>query len=266
MPRLSLLPSAIEIEVRMGARLTEAIRAAGLPIAAPCGDDLICAKCAVRIVSGAVAAESRIETEMKQRNRVPSDYRLACALRVRSDLVVTTDYWGDAQSGGTSAAASSEASSEADSEADSEATSAVASGAPSRSGESSQGREAPLRAWLLLDHGSRLVEAHSHLAELAAELGRRSPERAVYVAHMELAEPSLAATIARCAQEGVKRLDLYPLFLAPGRHVLRDLPNQIEQAQSAYPEMQIRVLPSLGSQPDFVDWVLESLLRADELP
>ncbi len=94
MPRIQLRPSGAEIEVPGGTLLIEAIRRAGLPIASPCGDELICAKCGVRIVSGQVTREAPIERETKARNRVPAEQRLACAVRVHSDLIVAADYWG----------------------------------------------------------------------------------------------------------------------------------------------------------------------------
>ena len=92
-PTVRFLPKGVELEVRKGARLIDAVREAGLPIARACGDDLVCAKCGVRILSGRVAREAPIERRAKQRNRVPPELRLACALRVQSDLVLTAEYW-----------------------------------------------------------------------------------------------------------------------------------------------------------------------------
>jgi ferredoxin len=92
-PRLSLPQSGVAVEVAKGTRLVDAIRAAGLPIATACGDELVCAKCGVRILAGRVARESALERRAKARNRVPKDLRLACALRVQADLTVEADYW-----------------------------------------------------------------------------------------------------------------------------------------------------------------------------
>ena len=90
---LRFLPAGISREVAKGTRLIDAVREAGLPIARACGDDLVCAKCGVRILAGRVAREAPVERRAKQRNRVPDELRLACALRVRGDLTVTADYW-----------------------------------------------------------------------------------------------------------------------------------------------------------------------------
>jgi ferredoxin len=95
MPTLQLGPARRSIEVSRGTRLIDAIRAAGFPIARSCGDDLVCAKCGVRVLDGRVSRESAVERRVKRANRVPDGLRLACAIRVHGDLVVTADYWGE---------------------------------------------------------------------------------------------------------------------------------------------------------------------------
>jgi len=216
MPTVRLLPSDIAIQVSAGTRLCDAIRDAGQPIAAPCGDDLICARCAVRVLEGRVTREAPVERDAKRRNRVAPDYRLACALRVHHDLTVTADYWGAL---------------------------------------------AMSRALLLVDHGSRKPDAHAHLAALAERLRARRPELHLYVAHMELAEPSIADTLAQCARDGVRHVDVFPLFLAPGRHVAEDLPARIREAEQAHPQLRLRMLTPLGERPELADWILDALAR-----
>jgi ferredoxin len=95
MPVVRFAPRGICIDVPRGTRLIDAVRRAGLPIARACGDDLICALCGVRILSGGVGRESAVEREAKARNRIPKELRLACAIRVRRDLEVSAPYWGE---------------------------------------------------------------------------------------------------------------------------------------------------------------------------
>ncbi len=94
MPRVRFRPGDRSVDVRKGARLIEAVREAGLPIASPCGDDLVCGKCGVRILSGNVGREAPVERGAKERNRIDLELRLACAVRVHEDLEVTATYWG----------------------------------------------------------------------------------------------------------------------------------------------------------------------------
>jgi adenylate cyclase len=95
MPVVRFAPRGSHIDVPRGTRLIDAVRAAGLPIARACGDDLICALCGVRILAGEVGREAAVEREAKARNRVPTELRLACAIRVRGDLEVSAPYWGE---------------------------------------------------------------------------------------------------------------------------------------------------------------------------
>lgn len=94
MPEIQFRPSGRRIRVRRGTLLIDAVREAGLPIASPCGDDLICGKCGVRVLCGSLAREKPVERDAKKRNRIDPALRLACAVRVKDDLVVTADYWG----------------------------------------------------------------------------------------------------------------------------------------------------------------------------
>ena len=97
MVQIQFRPAGKTIDVSRGTLLFDAVRRAGMPIASPCGDDLICAKCGVWIHEGRTAREAPVETDAKRRNRVPSGQRLACAVRVRDDLVVSADYWGEGE-------------------------------------------------------------------------------------------------------------------------------------------------------------------------
>jgi ferredoxin len=97
MPTVQLLPAGRSVVVSRGARLIDVIREAGLPIASACGDDLICARCGVRILAGDAGREAETEREAKRRNRVRAELRLACAVRVRGDIALSADYWGEAQ-------------------------------------------------------------------------------------------------------------------------------------------------------------------------
>ncbi len=94
MPTLCFMPKNTTLRVPKGTRLIDAVRQAGLPIARACGDQLICASCGVEILDGSVSRESATELRTKRNNRTRAGLRLACAIRVYDDLVLTADYWG----------------------------------------------------------------------------------------------------------------------------------------------------------------------------
>ena len=95
------------------------------------------------------------------------------------------------------------------------------------------------RALLIVDHGSRRAEAHSHLEWVAREVQGRAVDLQVYIAHMELAEPSIAQAIASCVADGATELIVHPLFLVPGHHLCEQIPQLVESARQSVSTAQL---------------------------
>jgi sirohydrochlorin ferrochelatase len=112
---------------------------------------------------------------------------------------------------------------------------------------------------LLVDHGSRRSEANERLEGLADEVRRRLDGPIVVIAHLEIANPTFAEGAARCVEAGAREVTVHPFFLAPGRHVMEDLPRLIAAAEREHPEVTWRLTPALGDSPALVDLVLEIL-------
>lgn len=115
------------------------------------------------------------------------------------------------------------------------------------------------RAIVIVDHGSRLAEANAVLEHVAEAVRRRRPELQVEVAHMELAEPSLAQALERCA-ERASEVVVVPYFLGPGRHTTRDIPRLVGEARRGHPGLCVTIGEPLGFDERLVDVVLA---RAD---
>lgn len=117
------------------------------------------------------------------------------------------------------------------------------------------------RALLIVDHGSRLADANAVLDSVAEAVRRRRADLHVEVAHMELAGPSLAEALGRCA-ERAEEVVVVPYFLGPGRHTRRDIPRLVEEARRAHPGVHVRIGEPLGFDERLVDVVLD---RADDV-
>jgi sirohydrochlorin ferrochelatase len=120
-----------------------------------------------------------------------------------------------------------------------------------------------LPAILLVDHGSRRAEANDQLEKIA-RLIRRRGHRIVIAAHMELAEPSIAAGVDACVAAGAREIVVHPYLLAPGRHSTTDIPELAAEAASRHPDVTIRVSEPLGVHEKLVDVVLERVASAVE--
>jgi len=117
-------------------------------------------------------------------------------------------------------------------------------------------------AILIVDHGSRRPEANTLVTQLAERVRRRVPDRVVEVAHMELAEPTVAQGLAACAEAGASEVVVHPYFLGPGRHTTQSIPQLVEEAARTLPGLRIRISEPLGLHESLVDVVLARVDQA----
>ena len=117
-------------------------------------------------------------------------------------------------------------------------------------------------AIIIVDHGSRMAESNRLLEQVAEAFGKRFSERYAIVepAHMELAEPSIAAAYHRCVERGGDRIVVCPFFLGPGKHWTGDIPRLTAEACSKHPGTRYHVTPPLGLD----DLILELLQKRVE--
>ncbi len=104
-----------------------------------------------------------------------------------------------------------------------------------------------MRAILLIDHGSVKAEAN-HMVSCMSNLLQHLVGDGVVVrhAHMELAEPSIAAGFAECVRAGATEVIAFPYMLSPGKHVTRDVPRLVADAARAFPNTAFRVTDAFG--------------------
>jgi len=99
---------------------------------------------------------------------------------------------------------------------------------------------------ILVDHGSKKAAANALLLEVVALFRKVCAYTIVEPAHMELAEPTIAAAFGACVAQGATLVIVHPYFLAPGRHSTTDIPNLVAAAAAAYPGVGYHVTQPLG--------------------
>jgi len=119
------------------------------------------------------------------------------------------------------------------------------------------------RAVLLVDHGSRRAEANAVLDDIAELLHPLLPARAIRVAHMELAEPTVAQGIDACVAAGADEVTVVPYFLGPGSHAARDIPRLVEAAAARHPGLRVRVAEPLGVHERLAELVALRVAEAE---
>lgn len=127
-----------------------------------------------------------------------------------------------------------------------------------------------LKTLILLAHGSRAVETLEEMRDLAARLTRarmsseaRRPGMAeagfeVRGAFLSLTKPDLATAVREAIGAGSVEVQILPLFLFSGKHVLEDVPALAEALRKAHPDVKIILLDPIGRHPDFPAFLLNA--------
>ena len=120
------------------------------------------------------------------------------------------------------------------------------------------------RALLLIAHGSRRPEANADLEFVATALRDRGRYPVVRVSYLELAEPTIEAGGAQCAEAGATEVILLPYFLSPGVHVVEDLTAARAALAARFPRVRFVLAEPLGRHPLLVDVVEQRANEAQE--
>jgi len=120
---------------------------------------------------------------------------------------------------------------------------------------------------IICDHGSRRAQSNDSLKNVAMRFADRFTGecRIVEHAHMELAMPDIATAYAACANRGAKHIVILPLFLAKGKHWVRDIPSLTSQAAAKFSGTTYQIAEPLGVDDLLLD-LLKKRLDADDQP
>ena len=118
-----------------------------------------------------------------------------------------------------------------------------------------------MKSLLIVAHGSRRSRSNEEV-KLLAEHVSRSEHNAfdeVSAAFLEIAEPSIPEGLEACIERGAEEVVVFPYFLAAGRHVVEDIPAEINPVTSKYPHVQVRIAPHLGLAAALPEVIVETV-------
>ena len=110
-----------------------------------------------------------------------------------------------------------------------------------------------MKSLLLVAHGSRRQSSNDEVRALTGRLREtdNSFDR-IACAFLELAEPSIPDGLRQAISAGADEVVVLPYFLSAGRHVVTDIPAEIERVRREHPAVDIRLAPYLGSAEGIV--------------
>ena len=121
-----------------------------------------------------------------------------------------------------------------------------------------------MKALLVVAHGSRRVESNNEVRALTGHLGAQAHGlyARVQCAFLELAEPSIPDGLRAAIREGATQVTVVPYFLSAGRHVVVDIPAEIEGVRKEYPDIEIVLAPYVGAAPGLTELLLQQALQS----
>ncbi len=103
-----------------------------------------------------------------------------------------------------------------------------------------------MKALILFGHGARDPRWKQPFLRIQQMLCTHRPDLLVHLAFLEFMKPDLPELVGQLVAQSCLDIRLVPVFLGQGGHVLRDLPQLIEQLHSVYPGLQIQCSPAVG--------------------
>lgn len=115
---------------------------------------------------------------------------------------------------------------------------------------------------ILFGHGSRSAEYVRPFERIQAAVQARDPQALVELGFLELTRPSLEEAIDCLVSRGVTLISVVPIFIGPGRHVLKDLPQLAANAMDRHPGLEIALATPVGEAQEVIDAMANFALNA----
>ena len=117
------------------------------------------------------------------------------------------------------------------------------------------------RSLLVVAHGSRRAASNDEVRAFTARLSEQAVGTFVQIecAFLELAEPSIPDGLRALLGAGASEVVVLPYFLSAGRHVVTDIPAEIDKVRGEYPEATIILSAYLGVAPDLMNIILQQV-------
>jgi sirohydrochlorin ferrochelatase len=116
-----------------------------------------------------------------------------------------------------------------------------------------------MKTLLVVAHGSRRAESNDEVRRVTECLSAQANGAydQVQCAFLELAEPSIADGLRVAINTGAKKVTVVPYFLSAGRHVVKDVPAEIDVVRKEYPDIEIVLAPYLGAAAGLTELLLQ---------
>jgi sirohydrochlorin cobaltochelatase len=119
-----------------------------------------------------------------------------------------------------------------------------------------------MKGIILFGHGSRTAEYIRPFERIRDAIAAQQPDAVVELGFLELTQPSFDESIECLVRRGVTEISVVPIFIGPGRHVLKDLPQLAANAMGRHPMLEISLASPVGEAQEVIDAMAKFALSA----
>lgn len=105
------------------------------------------------------------------------------------------------------------------------------------------------QALILFGHGARDPQWARPLHAIRLALQSQRPDLSVELAFLEYLQPSLEDCVAALVGAGVSDICIFPVFIAQGGHLVREVPVTLAALATRFPDVTLTMLPVAGESP-----------------
>jgi precorrin-8X/cobalt-precorrin-8 methylmutase len=100
---------------------------------------------------------------------------------------------------------------------------------------------------IVLAHGSKVRTGNEGLFTIVEMLRAMGKWDMVEAGFLQLAKPGLTEVVKDLTGRGAERVVVMPLLLFSGNHVLKDIPEEIDNEREKYPEVEFCYAKNIGA-------------------
>ncbi len=100
---------------------------------------------------------------------------------------------------------------------------------------------------IVLAHGSKVRTGNEGLFRIVEMLRAMGKWDMVEAGFLQLAKPGLTEVVEDLTGRGAERVVVMPLLLFSGNHVLKDIPEEIDNEREKYPEVEFCYAKNIGA-------------------
>ncbi len=116
-----------------------------------------------------------------------------------------------------------------------------------------------MEALIIVAHGSKMKSSNDEIVNIVEKIKSENSGICVFLGFLELTEPLFSSVLKNTIENNFKKIKIFPYFLAAGKHVSQDIPNEIEKFKKKNPNVEFILLPHIGQCVGIENMIISNL-------